>query len=69
MKRVIEREIDTLETLINEIEKDFKSLLVGIRWIDSQAFHVRNQKHLKELKTALNHLKNDLRWLEEHGLH
>jgi len=64
MEQVIEKELETLKTLANELEKDFKNLL-DTNEPELQYMKARIKKQLNTLQTIVIDLKTDLDWIVE----
>ena len=64
MERVIEQELETLKTIANELEKDFKNLL-DTNEPEIQYMKARIKKQLNTLQTIVIDLKTDLDWIVE----
>ena len=66
MERVIEKELETLRMLTDEIEEDFSNLLLkGIEKEEIQKIKTRIKKHLANLQMIVFDLKTDLEYIEE----
>jgi len=66
MERVIEKELETLRMLTDELEEDFSNLLLnGIEKTEIQRIKTRIKKHLVNLQTIAIDLKTDLELIEE----
>jgi len=61
MERVIEKELETLKILADELEKDFSVLLLkGIEKQEAQKIKTRIKKHIVNLQMLISDLRNDL---------
>ena len=61
MERVIEKELETLKILADELEKDFSVLLLkGIEKQEAQKIKIRIKKHIVNLQMLISDLRNDL---------
>ena len=66
MERVIEKELETLKILADELEKDFSVLLLkGIEKQEAQKIKTRIKKHIVNLQMLISDLRNDLDLIEE----
>ena len=66
MERVIEKELETLRMLTDELEEDFSNLLLnGVEKTEIQRIKTRIKKHLVNLQTIAIDLKTDLELIEE----
>jgi len=66
MERVIEKELETLKMLADELEKDFSVLLLkGIEKQEAQKIKTRIKKHIVNLQMLISDLRNDLDLIEE----
>ena len=66
MERVIEKELETLKMLADELEKDFSVLLLkGIEKQEAQKIKTRIKKHIVNLQMLISDLRNDLDIIEE----
>ena len=66
MERVIEKELETLRMLIDELEVDFSNLLLkGIEKQEVQKIKTRIKKHLVNLQMIVFDLRTDLEYIEE----
>jgi len=66
VERVIEKELETLRMLTDELEEDFSNLLLnGVEKTEIQRIKTRIKKHLVNLQTIAIDLKTDLELIEE----
>jgi len=66
MERIIEKEIETLKMLADELEKDFSVLLMkGVDKQEVQKLKTRIKKHIVNLQMIISDLRNDLDLIEE----
>jgi len=61
MERIVEKELETLKMLADELEKDFSVLLLkGIEKQEAQKIKTRIKKHIVNLQMLISDLRNDL---------
>jgi len=66
MERIVEKELETLKMLADELEKDFSVLLMkGIDNQEAQKLKTRIKKHIVSLQMLISDLRNDLDLIEE----
>ena len=66
MERIVEKELETLKMLADELEKDFSVLLMkGIDSGEAQKIKIRIKKHIVSLQMLISDLRNDLDLIEE----